>query len=61
MWSVVDDRDGNVVATGTEAQAKLAYFSAISSGVLPEMEAFIEDAEGNQFAWNKHTSTWDEL
>lgn len=61
MWSVVDDRDGRVVATGTEAEVKKAYFNVIAAGELPGMEAYVEDPEGNQFAWNFHMEAWDEL
>lgn len=58
MWSLVDDRDGSVIATGTEAEVKKAYFD---TGRLLEWDLYAEDAEGNQFTWNPHMGAWDEL
>ena len=42
--------------TGTEAEVKVAARDHRNSD-----NAYIEDPEGNQFAWNRATMEWDEI
>lgn len=54
MWTIWHDGDDQPFATvdTREAAEKLA------NGDFDYIE---EDASGRQWAWNRHTDTWDEL
>lgn len=57
MWYLYDDSTGNVLKkTYGRKEIEIAYVMAIDNGEVLEMNAYIEDAEGNQYALNRNVS-----
>lgn len=68
MWHLCDDGlkyPDHIRSRGSEAVIKELCKTA--EGPEPGLikiepgNAYIEDPSGNQFAWNPHLSSWDEL
>lgn len=59
-WSLWRDSTGKVLQVGSEQEIKVAY---LRKEAMEETrgDLFIEDPDGEQFAWNQHTEEWDRL
>jgi hypothetical protein len=67
-WKLCDDGkpyEEHVRSQGTETAVKALYHEATSprKGAIKiePGNAYVEDPDGEQFAWNPHTSQWDTL
>lgn len=64
MWKLYDDSTGKVIRKAHgEKEIKIAYVMAIDNGEVLEMDAFIEDNEGRQYAYNRNVTPnrWEEI
>jgi hypothetical protein len=63
VWKLCDDRDGSVIAEGTQEYVKAQWFNAADpeQGGMWEGHLYIEKPNGDQIAWNPHTRKWDAL
>lgn len=59
-WTLRDDRDGSVIAEGSEKDVKDQWPIAVALGMW-EGNLYAESPDGEQYAWNKHTGEWDRL
>jgi hypothetical protein len=63
-WLLCDDGrdyDHRSIDSGTEEQVKARYFIAIDTGLILEIDAYIEDPGGDQYTWDREAGKWVKL
>jgi hypothetical protein len=63
-WTLHDDSKpwpDDTLMQGPETVIKALYYEVLRTGQVAEADAYIEDPNGNQFAWNRHTLEWNAL